>query len=113
MISDRPEGIRTSVELCVKALRGTKKIDLFENARVTRDTPLAKQYEVLKGFVDEGLIDHIGLSECSAATIREVNALVPVAAVEIEVSPWSYEEETKKGMLSPHSRVEAHGLMRL
>ncbi|KZV73075.1 aldo/keto reductase [Peniophora sp. CONT] len=91
-----PEGLRTSVELCVKALRGTKKIDLFENARVTRDTPLTKQYEVLKSFVDEGVIGHIGLSECSAATIREVNELVPIAAVEIEVSPWSYEEETKK-----------------
>ena len=24
----------------------------------------------------------------------------PIAAVEIEVSPWSYEEETKKGMTS-------------
>ncbi|KZV73108.1 aldo/keto reductase [Peniophora sp. CONT] len=96
VFDDSPEGIRTSVELCVKALRGTKKIDLFENARVTRETPLSKQYEVLKGLVDEGLIGHIGLSECSAATIREVNEIVPVAAVEIEVSPWSYEEETKK-----------------
>ncbi|KZV73064.1 aldo/keto reductase [Peniophora sp. CONT] len=91
-----PEGLRTSVELCIKALRGTKKIDLFENARVTRDTPLTKQYEVLKSFVDEGLIGHIGLSECSVVTLREVNELVPIAAVEIEVSLWSYEEETKK-----------------
>ena len=97
MSSYRPEGLRTSVELCVKALRGTKKIDLFENARVTRDTPITEQYKVLKGLVDEGLIGHIGLSECSAATIREVNAIVPVVAAEIEISLWSYEEETKKG----------------
>ncbi|KZV73077.1 aldo/keto reductase [Peniophora sp. CONT] len=90
-----PEGLRTSVELINKALRGTKKIDLFESSRVTRETPLAKQMEVLKGFIDEGLIGHIGLSECSAATIREVNALAPIVAVEVEVSPWSYEEETK------------------
>ncbi|VDC06825.1 unnamed protein product [Peniophora sp. CBMAI 1063] len=91
-----PEGIRTSVELCVKALRGTKKIDIFENARVSRETPLATQYETFKALIEEGLIGYIGLSECSAATVREVNEIVPVAAVEIEVSPWSYEEETKK-----------------
>jgi hypothetical protein len=32
--------------------------------------------------------------------MHPLNALQihPIAAVEIEVSPWSYEEETKKGM---------------
>ncbi|VDB99963.1 unnamed protein product [Peniophora sp. CBMAI 1063] len=91
-----PEGLRTSVELCVKALRGTKKIDLFENARVSRTTPIPEQMKALKGLISEGLFDHIGLSECSAATIREAYEHAPIAAVEIEVSPWAYEEETKK-----------------
>jgi len=36
------------------------------------------------------------LSECSADTLRRANAVHPIAAAEIEVSPWSYEEETKK-----------------
>ena len=53
--------------------------------------------KALKGLIEEGLIGHIGLSECSAATIREANEHAAIAAVEIEVSPWSYEEETKKG----------------
>ena len=68
MISDRPEGIRTSVELCVKALRGTKKIDLFENARVSRETPLAEQYKVLKGLVDEGeMVTYLGNKRAAEA----------------------------------------------
>ena len=97
MTIPRPEGLRAAIELCVKALRGTKKIDLFESARVTRTTPIPEQMKALKGLIEEGLIGHIGLSECSAATIREANEHAPIAAVEIEVSPWSYEEETKKG----------------
>ncbi|KZV71899.1 aldo/keto reductase [Peniophora sp. CONT] len=91
-----PAGLRTSIELCIKALRGTKKIDLFESARVSRTTPISEQMKALKGFIEEGLIGHIGLSECSAASIREASEHAPIAAVEIEVSPWSYEEETKK-----------------
>jgi len=35
------------------------------------------------------------LSECRAETLKRANAIHPIAAVEIEVSPWSYEEETK------------------
>ena len=97
MIIPRPEGLRAAIELCVKALRGTKEIDLFESARVTRTTSIPEQMKALKGLIEEGLIGHIGLSECSAATIREANEHAPIAAVEIEVSPWSYEEETKKG----------------
>lgn len=96
-MSTRPEGLRTSVELSVKALRGTKKIDLFESSRVSRTTPIPEQMKTLKGLIEEGLIAHIGLSECSAATIREANEHAPIAAVEIEVSPWAYEDETKKG----------------
>ena len=71
-----PAGLRTSIELCVKALRGTKKIDLFETARVVRTIPIAEQVEILKGFVAEGLFDHVGLSECSAQSLREINALM-------------------------------------
>ncbi|MCF1196857.1 aldo/keto reductase, partial [Mangrovimonas futianensis] len=50
----------------------------------------------LQALVKEGLFDHIGMSECSAETLRRANAVYPITAVEIEVSPWSYEEETKK-----------------
>ncbi|VDB82826.1 unnamed protein product [Peniophora sp. CBMAI 1063] len=90
-----PEGLRASIEKCAKALRGTKKVDLFQNARVSRLTPISEQMKVLKGFVDEGLIGNIGLSECSAATIREAVQYAPITAVEIEISPWAYEAETR------------------
>ena len=77
------------------ALRGKKRLDLFQCARVDPNHPIEETIGVLKGFVAEGLFDHIGMSECSAATLRRGNAVHPITAVEIEVSPWSMEEETK------------------
>jgi aryl-alcohol dehydrogenase-like predicted oxidoreductase len=36
----------------------------------------------------EGKIKHFGLSECSADTLRRANAVAPIAAYEIEYSPF-------------------------
>ena len=71
MISDRPQGIRTSVELCVKALRGTKKIDLFETARIDPNVPVEQTIKTLAQLKEEGKFDHIGMSECRAETLRK------------------------------------------
>jgi pyridoxine 4-dehydrogenase len=60
------------------------------------DPPVEDVMKRLLGFIKDGKFDHIGLSECSADTVRHANAVAPIAAVEIEVSPWSYEDETKK-----------------
>ncbi|KAI0313922.1 aldo/keto reductase [Amylostereum chailletii] len=91
-----PEGLRRSVDFVLEKLRGKKKLDLFETARVDRSVPHEEQMKVLAGLVAEGKFDFIGLSEVGAKTVREANAVTPIAAVEIEVSPWSYEPETKE-----------------
>ena len=77
------------------ALRGTKRLDLFECARVDTHYSVEHMVGVLAGLVKEGLFDHIGMSECSAASLRKGNAVHPIAAVEIEVNAWSMEPETK------------------
>lgn len=96
------------------ALDGTKRLDLYETGRVDKQVGIEETMRNFKVLIDEGKFDHIGLSEVSAATIRKAHAVSseyifpfrkaecllrsqihPVAAVEIEISPWSYEEETK------------------
>ncbi|KAF8648127.1 hypothetical protein AX16_006392 [Volvariella volvacea WC 439] len=42
----------------------------------------------LAEFVKEGKVKHIGLSECSAETLRRAHAIHPIAAVQVEVSPF-------------------------
>ncbi|EKM49574.1 uncharacterized protein PHACADRAFT_106317 [Phanerochaete carnosa HHB-10118-sp] len=94
-VTDSPENLRRSVTAVNTALRGTKRLDLFECARVDPNYSVEQTIGILSGFVKEGLFDHIGMSECSAESLRKGNAVHPIAAVEIEVSPWSIEPETK------------------
>ena len=74
------------------------KPDVFQCARQDKDRPVEETVGILKGLAEEGLFDYIGLSEVSEATLRRASAVHQIALVEIEISPWSYEEETRKGM---------------
>lgn len=95
------ENLRRSVTAINDALGGAKRLDLFESARVDPNVPIEDAVTRMKSLVDEGLFDYIGLSECAADTLRRANKVHPITAVEIEVSLWSYEPETKKGNKSP------------
>jgi pyridoxine 4-dehydrogenase len=92
-----PASLRRSVTAINDALGGFKRLDLFECARVDPKVPIEESIGTLKGLIEEGLFDFIGLSECKAETLRRANKVHPITAVEIEVSLFSYEEETKKG----------------
>ncbi|KAI0773743.1 aldo/keto reductase [Fomes fomentarius] len=93
---EKVQQIPHSVNRCISALRGTKKIDLFEPARLSREVPVEDMVRILVELLQEGKFDHIGLSECSAESLRRAHAVHPIALVEIEVSPMSYDEKTKK-----------------
>ncbi|KAK2873679.1 hypothetical protein FQN49_002176 [Arthroderma sp. PD_2] len=92
------EGVRPSVENCVRLLGGSKKIDIFECGRVDKKTPIEETMRALLKMRDEGLIGGIGLSEVRAETIRRAARVAPIAAVEIELS-LSSTGPTKNGIL--------------
>ena len=48
---------------------------------------------ILKKLVQESKIKYIGLSECSSDTLRRAYAVHPIAAVQIEYSPFSLDIE--------------------
>jgi aryl-alcohol dehydrogenase-like predicted oxidoreductase len=51
-------------------------------------------------LVKLGKVRHIGLSECSAETLRRACAVHPIAAVQMEYSPFALEiESTQTGLL--------------
>ena len=82
-------GIRRSVDECNRVLAGTKKIDIFECARIDRSVPIEESIRVLGQLVNEGKIGGIGLSEVSATTIRRAHAIHYIAVVEVELSLWT------------------------
>ncbi|QRW00117.1 aldo/keto reductase family protein [Ceratobasidium sp. AG-Ba] len=89
-------GIERSITNIVEKLGPNKKVDLFECARVDPKVPIETVISTLNKYVEAGKIGAIGMSECSADTLSRAGKIGKIAAVEIEVSPWSFEEETQK-----------------
>ncbi|KAG0646572.1 Pyridoxal reductase [Hyphodiscus hymeniophilus] len=77
------------VDDALKILGGLKSIDIFQCGRVDPEIPIEETMEVMKGFVKEGKIGGIGLSEVGAKTIRRAAKIHPIAAVEVEFSLFS------------------------
>ena len=67
------ENLHRSVDTILKALRGTKKLDLFQPARRDSDYEVEHYAEVLNEMVKEGKFDYIGLSEVRAETVRRAH----------------------------------------
>lgn len=97
MADNRPETIRSSLDASLARL-GFDHIDLFYLHRIDASVPIEESVGTLADLVKAGKIRHIGLSECSVATLRRAAAIHPVAAVQTEYSIWSRDPED--GMLA-------------
>ncbi len=83
-----PEGVKASIENCMRQLDGKKKIDIFECARVDKKTPIETTMKALESHVEKGDIGGIMLSEASAATIEKAAKVTKIIGVEAEFSLW-------------------------
>ncbi|RIA84189.1 oxidoreductase [Glomus cerebriforme] len=92
-VSGKPEYVRQSCEKSLKRL-GVDYIDLYYQHRMDPDTPIEDTVGALAELVNEGKVKYIGLSECSAETLRRANKVHPISAVQIEYSPWTLDIET-------------------
>ncbi|MEA3003060.1 MAG: hypothetical protein QOH81_1848 [Sphingomonadales bacterium] len=88
VIDGRPETLRRTLEEALVRLR-TDVIDLYYLHRLDRNVPVEESVGAMAGFVREGKVRAIGLSEVSAATLRKAQQVHPIAAVQNEYSPWS------------------------
>ncbi len=77
----RPEYLKQQAEMSLRNL-GVERIGLFQLHRVDPLVPLADQIGALSELQQEGKIQHIGLSEVSAAQLREAQALAPIVSVQ-------------------------------
>lgn len=79
-------GVRASIEKSLAILDGKCRIDVFQAARLDPNVPVEETIGAIAEYVKAGKIGGIGLSECSAASIRKAVAVHPIAAVEVELS---------------------------
>lgn len=86
------EYIKSACEKSLKRL-GTEYIDLYYLHRRDPNIPLEETVTALADLIKEGKIRAIGLCEVSLDTLKSVQKLHPVAAVQSEYSLWSRDVE--------------------
>lgn len=89
-----PVFIRRQCEASLARLK-TDYIDLFYLHRIDKNIPIEISMLEMKKLVDEGKVRYVGLSECSASTIRRAHKVHPLTAVQLEYSLWCRGIETE------------------
>jgi aryl-alcohol dehydrogenase-like predicted oxidoreductase len=83
----RPEQIRKSIAGSLKRLN-VEYIDLYYQHRVDPTVPIEDVANTIKDLMNEGKINHWGLSEAGIQTIRKAHHVLPLTAVQSEYSMW-------------------------
>ena len=92
VIDGRPDTLKATCEAALQRLR-TDVIDLYYLHRWDKSVPVEDSVGALADLVRAGKIRAIGLSEVSAATLRRVHAVHPIAALQTEYSRWTRNPE--------------------
>lgn len=93
-----PEYCRTCIERSLGRL-GLPFVDLYYVHRLDKVTPIEKTMQPLVELKNAGKIKHIGLSECSAESLRRAHAVHPITCVQVEYSLLCTEIESPKRRL--------------
>ncbi|KAJ7738258.1 NADP-dependent oxidoreductase domain-containing protein [Mycena maculata] len=94
-INGTPAYVKQAVEASLAKL-GVETIDLYYLHRADAKTPIEHTVAAMAEFVKAGKVKYIGLSEVSASTLRRAHAVHPIAAVQVEYSPFTLDIEDPK-----------------
>ncbi len=93
-LNSRPEHIKVATEGMLRRLK-TDHIDLLYQHRVDPEVPIEVVAGTIKDLIAEGKVNHYGLSEPAARTIRRAHAVHPVTAIQSEYSIWTRDPEAE------------------
>ncbi|KAG8527874.1 uncharacterized protein KY384_006790 [Bacidia gigantensis] len=108
VMSDGGRGTRGDPEYvkqaCNKSLKrlGIDCIDLYYCHRLDQETPVEETVKAMvelkntltQPTISEGKIKYLGLSECSARSLRRAHAVHPITAIQTEYSPFEISIES-------------------
>ncbi|KAF7790306.1 hypothetical protein EIP86_001260 [Pleurotus ostreatoroseus] len=103
VVDGSPEHARFSVEQSLRRL-GVDHIDLYYLHRPDPTVPIETTVGAMAEFVKEGKVKYLGLSECSADTLRRAHKVHPIAALQVEYSPFVLDIEEDKNSLLKTAR---------
>ncbi|CCO34799.1 hypothetical protein BN14_08907 [Rhizoctonia solani AG-1 IB] len=93
-----PEYAKQCFEESLKKL-GVETIDLYYVHRIDPKTPIEITMNCLAELVKAGKIRYIGLSQPSPSTLRRAHKIHPIAAIQVEYSPFERSIEQKGHLL--------------
>jgi aryl-alcohol dehydrogenase-like predicted oxidoreductase len=91
-VNGRPEYVMQACDASLKRL-GTDVIDLYYIHRVDTSVPIEDTVGAMSRLVEQGKVQHLGISEAGAETLRRAHSTHPIAALQTEYSLWSREPE--------------------
>ncbi|RHX90745.1 aldo/keto reductase [Leptospira stimsonii] len=91
-LDSRPAHIREVCEASLKRLK-VDSIDLFYQHRVDPEVPIEDVAGTVRDLIQEGKVQHFGLSEAGVKNIRRAHAVQAVTALQSEYSLWWREPE--------------------
>ncbi|KAH8547784.1 putative oxidoreductase, partial [Umbelopsis sp. PMI_123] len=97
-INGSPEYLTKACDASLERL-GTDYIDLYYCHRIDPKVPIEVTVGAMAKLVEQGKVRYLGLSECSADTLRRAYKVHPIAAVQVEYSPWTLDPE-KNGLFT-------------
>jgi aryl-alcohol dehydrogenase-like predicted oxidoreductase len=71
-------------------------VDLYYLHRPDTKTPIEETVTAMAELVKAGKVKYIGLSEVSSSTLRRAHAIHPIAALQVEYSPFTLDIEDPK-----------------
>lgn len=92
----RAKHLRAACEASRRAL-GVETIDLYQLHVVDPKTPLQTSVRALSALREAGLVRDVGLCNVTVSQIREALSIVPIAAVQVSMSPLD-DENLRNGV---------------
>ncbi|GJE96766.1 aldo/keto reductase [Phanerochaete sordida] len=94
-IDGTPAYMRECFAASLRTLQ-TDHVDLYYLHRPDVNTPIEVTVGAMADLFKEGKVRYLGLSECSEATLRRAHAVHPIAALQVEYSPFTLDIEDEK-----------------
>ncbi|KAI1433344.1 aldo-keto reductase [Xylaria sp. CBS 124048] len=102
-VDGTPEWVKEACKASLERLQ-TDRIDLYYQHRADPHVPIEKSVQAMAELKAEGKIRYLGLSECSAKSLRRAYAVHPIAALQVEYSPFALEIESERTKLLATAR---------
>lgn len=94
-IEGSPEYVKACCDASLERLQ-TDRIDLYYQHRVDVKTPIEHTVQAMAELKAAGKIRYLGLSECSERSLRRAHAVHPIAAIQMEYSPFALDIEDSR-----------------